>query len=72
MTGFEDSPPASPCIGRCQLDDAGVCLGCFRTRGDIGQWLSASDEEKRSIVASARRRGSERSLGRCHAEKGST
>ncbi|MFG0268279.1 MAG: DUF1289 domain-containing protein [Rhodopirellula sp. JB055] len=33
-----------------------MCLGCFRTLGEIGQWSIASPAEKRSILESVRQR----------------
>lgn len=58
MNETKVAPVASPCIGRCQLDTASVCIGCFRTGFEIGRWLSASEEERGAIVAAARRRRS--------------
>ena len=37
----------SPCISVCQMDsEKGVCLGCFRTRGEIAAWRSMSEAEQ--------------------------
>jgi uncharacterized protein len=46
-----DSPliaPAilSPCVGICQLDPQGYCLGCFRTGDEIARWRGMSDAER--------------------------
>ncbi|MBW6522855.1 DUF1289 domain-containing protein [Sphingomonas sp. RHCKR47] len=30
---------------------SGLCLGCYRTLGEIGDWSSASADEKRAILA---------------------
>ena len=31
----------SPCVSICQMDSKNeVCLGCFRTRAEIGAWPS--------------------------------
>lgn len=36
------APPASPCIGLCQLDAAtGLCAGCARSGAEIGAWRDA-------------------------------
>jgi predicted Fe-S protein YdhL (DUF1289 family) len=57
------SPPdqsklASPCINICALDDAGFCLGCFRTVDEITRWSKVSNEERLAILEQvARRRG---------------
>lgn len=43
---------ASPCTKICQLDAAtGWCKGCGRSAQEIGDWLYASDAEKRAILA---------------------
>ena len=47
----------SPCVRNCCLDDADVCMGCYRTLREICDWHSASDEQKREI------------LGRCEARR---
>ena len=36
----------SPCVGICQLDPQGYCLGCFRTGDEIARWRSMSDAER--------------------------
>ena len=42
----------SPCIGVCQLDpDTGYCIGCLRSGDEIMGWPSASDSERRAILA---------------------
>lgn len=48
---------ASPCIGLCMMDDAlGHCLGCGRTRREIGRWLGLSGDERSAVVRMARAR----------------
>ena len=48
----------SPCIGTCKLDALQVCVGCGRTIEEIGAWLRANNDERRTIVAAAQlRRG---------------
>ncbi len=40
----------SPCIGICKLDDAtGFCLGCARSRGEIGDWMSMSEDQRDAV-----------------------
>jgi len=41
----------SPCIQVCRLDEAGTCIGCFRTATEIGSWLNFSPEQRREIIA---------------------
>jgi predicted Fe-S protein YdhL (DUF1289 family) len=43
----------SPCVKVCRLNDSGDCLGCGRTRDEIGSWMRASNEEKASILEAA-------------------
>lgn len=43
-------PVLSPCIGICQLDDNGLCVGCFRTGDEIGRWLGMSFEERETLL----------------------
>ncbi|MEO9594072.1 DUF1289 domain-containing protein [Rhodopirellula bahusiensis] len=48
--------PQSPCIGVCQVNQQQLCVGCFRTLGEIGRWSIASPAEKRSILGLVRQR----------------
>jgi uncharacterized protein len=42
----------TPCIKVCVVDaETGYCIGCGRTRGEIGAWLGLSAEERRSVMA---------------------
>jgi predicted Fe-S protein YdhL (DUF1289 family) len=42
----------SPCLGICQLDDAtGLCVGCGRSGGEIGEWISMSDSDRDQVWA---------------------
>jgi predicted Fe-S protein YdhL (DUF1289 family) len=42
----------SPCVKICVLHpEAGICLGCFRTRHEIAGWSRMSREERREIMA---------------------
>ena len=45
-------PVLSPCIGICQLDDSGLCVGCFRTGDEIGRWLGMSHDEREKLMTS--------------------
>jgi uncharacterized protein len=50
----QDPPVESPCIKVCVLDEVrGYCIGCGRSLGEIAAWSSATEEEKREIVARA-------------------
>lgn len=43
-------PVESPCIDICRLDENDVCVGCFRTAREIGEWLSYSVEQRSEIM----------------------
>ncbi len=45
---FFDVP--SPCIGICQSDDKGQCLGCFRTRDERQSWLNFNSDDKQKVI----------------------
>ena len=45
---FFDVP--SPCIGICQSNDKGQCLGCFRTRVERQTWINIDSDEKQKVV----------------------
>jgi len=51
---FFDVP--SPCIGICQSDNKGYCLGCFRTREERQQWTNLSVDEKQKVIKRCRQR----------------
>jgi predicted Fe-S protein YdhL (DUF1289 family) len=53
---MSDAEPGSPCISVCALDDSDICIGCYRSAGEITDWFMASDELKREILARARER----------------
>jgi predicted Fe-S protein YdhL (DUF1289 family) len=41
----------TPCIKVCVVDpETGFCIGCGRTRMEIGAWLGFSVEERRNIM----------------------
>jgi len=42
----------TPCIKICVVDpETGFCIGCGRTRGEIGGWLGMSAEQRRGVMA---------------------
>ena len=46
-------PPAieTPCIKICVVDpQSGYCIGCGRTRGEIGGWLGMTVAERRGVM----------------------
>ena len=50
----------SPCVRVCCLDDEDICLGCYRSLGEIVGWSAASDAEKTEILIQCRARYKER------------
>jgi len=51
---FFDVP--SPCIGVCQSDDKGQCLGCFRTRDERLNWVSLDSNERQKVIKRCQQR----------------
>jgi predicted Fe-S protein YdhL (DUF1289 family) len=43
-------PVLSPCIGVCQVNENGLCQGCFRSLHEIGQWLSFSPAQREYLM----------------------
>ncbi len=42
----------TPCIRVCVVDpETGFCIGCGRTRTEIGSWLSFDAKQRHDIVA---------------------
>lgn len=40
----------SPCVGVCQVNNKGYCLGCFRSRNERLYWHTLSDEQRALIL----------------------
>ena len=40
----------SPCIGVCQVNQRGYCVGCARSRQERFAWQTYSDAEKREVI----------------------
>jgi predicted Fe-S protein YdhL (DUF1289 family) len=51
---FFDVP--SPCVGICQSDDKGQCLGCFRTRDERLNWTSLNSDERQKVIKRCQQR----------------
>jgi uncharacterized protein len=43
----------SPCNKICTLNAEGVCVGCGRSRAEIGAWSQLSEAEKAKVVKQA-------------------
>jgi len=46
----------SPCIGVCQSDEKGYCIGCLRSRNERFNWISLSDGQKSEVIKLALQR----------------
>ncbi|WP_025899151.1 DUF1289 domain-containing protein [Sneathiella glossodoripedis] len=47
----------SPCTGVCTMDMKNeYCIGCFRTRLEIGGWMHLGNDEKLKIIKELRGR----------------
>lgn len=49
----------SPCVRNCCLNDADICVGCFRSLEEITRWSLAGDEAKMQILKQAAERRSQ-------------
>jgi predicted Fe-S protein YdhL (DUF1289 family) len=49
------SPPraiVTPCVQVCVVDgQSGLCLGCFRTLGEIAGWSGLGEETRAALMA---------------------
>jgi len=45
---FFDVP--SPCVGVCQSDEKGYCLGCMRTRDERKEWIKLDNDNKQKVI----------------------
>jgi predicted Fe-S protein YdhL (DUF1289 family) len=51
MNAMFETEIETPCIKLCVVDpETGFCIGCGRTRGEIGAWLALSVPERHHIV----------------------
>lgn len=52
----------SPCISNCCLDEADICLGCFRHIDEITGWHSATNQRKTEIIDNCEQRKKAKNL----------
>ncbi len=45
---FFDIP--SPCVGMCESDSKGFCLGCMRSRDERQAWENYNNDEKQKVI----------------------
>jgi hypothetical protein len=51
MNAMNQPAIETPCVKICVVDpETGYCIGCGRTRSEIGGWLGLSPEERRSVM----------------------
>lgn len=46
----------SPCNKICTLNADNICIGCGRSRAEIGGWSQLSDGDRKRVVAKAKER----------------
>lgn len=55
MSSIEPTHPApmeTPCVDVCSIDEeTGLCVGCYRTIGEIAAWARMSSMERRQVMA---------------------
>ncbi|UTA46317.1 DUF1289 domain-containing protein [Simiduia sp. 21SJ11W-1] len=56
MTNQPRERVKSPCTSVCALNEADVCVGCFRTGQEISRWSRMNPDEQRTVVRLARER----------------
>ena len=40
----------TPCVGKCKLDQNGICIGCGRSVQEIAEWINMTDQERQLIM----------------------
>ncbi len=40
----------SPCVGICQSDEKGLCLGCMRSRKERQDWKTLNNDDKQKVI----------------------
>ena len=49
----------SPCVSICNINtESGLCEGCFRTLGEIGDWSQMGNAAKREVWVQISKRAS--------------
>jgi hypothetical protein len=54
----------SPCNKICTLNADAVCVGCGRSRAEIGAWSQLSEAEKARVVQKAKERLAAQAAGK--------
>jgi predicted Fe-S protein YdhL (DUF1289 family) len=51
MNAFNQPAIETPCVKICVVDpETGFCIGCGRTRNEIGAWLGMTPETRRAVM----------------------
>ncbi|CAG9297528.1 DUF1289 domain-containing protein [Celerinatantimonas diazotrophica] len=56
MQQIEIFPIPSPCIGICQVNEKGLCRGCFRNRDERFYWQKLTPSQQRNVIRLAHNR----------------
>ncbi|MFM2482917.1 DUF1289 domain-containing protein [Celerinatantimonas sp. YJH-8] len=56
MQQLEIFPLQSPCLGICEMNEKGLCRGCFRTREERFAWSKLSPDQQRNVIRLAHNR----------------
>ncbi len=52
MNALNQPAIETPCVKICVVDpETGFCIGCGRTRNEIGAWLGMSPDARRTVMA---------------------
>lgn len=52
-------PVPTPCVKVCVVDgESGLCLGCYRTLGEVAGWTRLAEDARTAIIADLPRRRS--------------
>lgn len=54
-----NSSVISPCISQCKLNEDNVCMGCYRSRDEIVDWRTKSEDEKIIIMIRCKKKMAE-------------
>lgn len=52
----DEAVAESPCIGVCELDELGLCRGCFRMLDEIASWAGFDAQQRATVLARVARR----------------
>lgn len=47
---------ASPCVNNCQLNEEDVCMGCYRSLQEIGDWMLLNSEQRLEVLQRSQER----------------